>query len=124
MVPTSLIEAGVDVDFPAVFREEAGLDFILQSAGRCSWEGRRSPAEIVVTIFQSEAPPPPLFRRSIDAGQLALGQFDRPDCEEAVSCYFSTLLTLTGKEGQDEKRILPLMDDTRRPSAPWRSGSA
>lgn len=64
-----------------------------------------------MTIFQSETPPPALFRRNIDAGQMALGQFDRPDSEEAVSCYFNTLLTMTGKEGQDKERILPLMDD-------------
>lgn len=39
VVSTSLIEAGVDVDFPCVFREEAGVDSVIQAAGRCKPRG-------------------------------------------------------------------------------------
>ena len=60
LIATSLIEAGVDVDFPSVFRAEAGLDSIAQAAGRCNREGRRALENSEVFVFQTpewEAPP-------------------------------------------------------------------
>lgn len=110
VVSTSLIEAGVDVDFPAVFREEAGLDSILQAAGRCNREGKRPAQESVVTIFQGETPPPPLFEIPVAAGRQALNRYDQPDSPEAIRCYFQELLGLKGSEALDQKNILTLME--------------
>ncbi len=106
VVATSLIEAGVDVDFPAVYREEAGLDSILQAAGRCNREGKRPAKESIVTIFQAETAPPPMFRISIGAAKIAMELYEDLAEEGAIQAYFRELLELKGEEEQDKKGIL------------------
>lgn len=53
VVSTQLIEAGVDIDFPCVFREMAPLEAIIQAAGRCNREGLIPEAGGRVLVFRS-----------------------------------------------------------------------
>ncbi|MDA3832547.1 MAG: CRISPR-associated endonuclease Cas3'', partial [Spirochaetales bacterium] len=64
LVSTQLIEAGVDIDFPVVFRALAGLDSISQVAGRCNREGNIKQGRLIV--FRAPSEPP--------AGVLRLGK--------------------------------------------------
>lgn len=75
VVSTQLIEAGVDVDFPVVYRALAGLDSIAQAAGRCNREGRLAESgkqgEVVVFIPPQPAPPG-LLKKGEDACRSVL----------------------------------------------------
>jgi len=97
VVSTSLIEAGVDVDFPTVYRELAGLDSILQAAGRCNREGKRPAEESIVTIFERTELPPLLFRTAVGATRYALEDGRDPAAQETMQRYFCELRALSGE---------------------------
>ena len=58
VVSTQLVEAGVDIDFPVVYRQESGLDSILQAAGRCNREGKKELSTTYIFSLSKEHPLP------------------------------------------------------------------
>ena len=103
---TSLIEAGVDVDFPTVWREIAGLDSILQAAGRCNREGMRKASESVVHIFIPDGKIPKAFQQQVEVAQRVLAEYDDPNTREAIAAYFKGLLWARGEDALDRKNVL------------------
>lgn len=106
VVSTSLVEAGVDVDFPAVWREVAGLDSILQAAGRCNREGKKSAAESRVHIFHADGNIPRMLKLNVAAAESVLADYEDVNIRPAIHAYFQTLLWAKGDAALDEKNIL------------------
>lgn len=107
LIATSLVEAGVDLDFPCVWRAEAGLDQIAQAAGRCNREGSRALEDSVVGIFRAQDRKPPHEIAQMAAAMTRiLGKHADPLSPAAMRDYFEEVFWQLGAENLDKKNIL------------------
>lgn len=91
VVSTQLIEAGVDIDFPVVYRQEAGLDSVLQAAGRCNREGKRGLSTTHVFSLTKEHALPRGEMQAANNARLSLVDSTDWFAPETMAQYFEQL---------------------------------
>ena len=107
VVSTQLVEAGVDIDFPVVYRALAGLDSIAQAAGRCNREGRLDGKGRVVVFVPPESPPLGHLRKAAQACISTLhGQQADPLARPLFATYFRDFYS---KVDLDGKKIVSML---------------
>lgn len=107
VVSTQLIEAGVDIDFPVVFRSLAGIDSIAQAAGRCNREGKLETGHVYV-FTPEHSVPAGHFRQTSQAAEPVFRCHRDPLSLAAIEEYFRQYYWSKG-DGLDEEGVLAML---------------
>ncbi len=126
VVSTSLVEAGVDLDFPVVYRAAAGADSVAQAAGRCDREGlltqaAGAPAGRVFVFTPAAGLPKGDFSITADkAAEVRRMGYDDPLSPAAIEHYFRLLFWTAGTALDDENILGKLAEAGKSGSFPFR----
>lgn len=122
LVSTSLIEAGVDLSFPTVYRAEAGLDSVAQAAGRCNRHGQWAAEDSEVLIFANaneDWKPPPELQQFAAVAREVLRNHPGDTLEPAaIESYFERLYKQKGGLELDAHGLLTMLRNARMQSLP------
>lgn len=107
VISTQLVEAGVDIDFPVVYRSLSGIDSIAQAAGRCNREGRLDRGEVFVFTPDGGIPADHL-RQAAQTAESTIRRYPEDILSlEAIEDYFRNFYWMRG-DGLDEEGILAM----------------
>ena len=111
VISTQLVEAGVDIDFPVVYRAMAGLDSIHQAAGRCNREG--GPERGIVRVFIAPKPSPEglLLKAEQAAISTLFGYEGNPMARALLQPYFEKLYSQVNLDEQGIGDLLKSGDE-------------
>jgi CRISPR-associated endonuclease/helicase Cas3 len=105
LISTSLVEAGVDISFKKVWRAMAGLESIIQAAGRCNRNGELGRLGGILYVFEPEPGdnrnPPPELKRLGEVTKMILTRFEDVQSLKAITEYFQELYYNRGVENLD-----------------------
>lgn len=108
VISTQLVEAGVDFDFPVVYRALAGLDSIAQAAGRCNREGELSELGKVVVFVAPKKAPMGILRKATDTTCSIFATLNGDPLDfDLFGRFFSALYWKANS--LDSKGIIPLL---------------
>lgn len=108
VISTQLVEAGVDLDFPVVYRALAGLDSVAQAAGRCNREGLLERGMVHVFLPESKIPAGHLRQAAEIGRQLLVDQGTEPLAPERFERFFQMFYWMRG-DRLDKEGIMGLL---------------
>lgn len=116
LASTQLIEAGVDIDFPVVYRALAPADSLLQAAGRANREGRMAQPGEVIIFDRGDRDQPPSYRTLVNVtrAHFGPGKADLHDPDAMRAYYGMVYDTLNLDEPNHPQHIGQRIQQARR----------